>query len=374
MKKTLLRNLQDAEDFTRGATLFGVGGGGAYQVGVDLLMEQINEGKEVGWLAPEDLDDEAYTMCPWGMGSLAPITEQKRKMMDVIGLEGEGINRAHSLATAARTLENHLGIQASAYIPFEIGGRQTASCIAAAAVNGILCLDGDYAGRSVPEATQTLANVYDIDISPCSLCDAWGDIAYLDKIANVYMAERIGKMYASAAFNGTAMAGFVAKAGKAKQTMLSGSLTKTFEVGRFIRRQRSVTKDVPKALAEYIGGWVLGSGVVAKTEWWEENGYYWGYHCIEAQDGTVYKVSYKNENYLLERNGEVMVTSPDMIMMVHSETAEPYHNSEVRIGDRMTFIGAPAIEAYKEGKGLELLGPQNYGLDIPYVPIEKHRI
>lgn len=79
MKKTLLRNLQDAEDFTRGATLFGVGGGGAYQVGVDLLMEQINEGKEVGWLAPEDLDDEAYTMCPWGMGSLAPITEQKKK-------------------------------------------------------------------------------------------------------------------------------------------------------------------------------------------------------------------------------------------------------------------------------------------------------
>lgn len=374
MAKTILKTRQEVEDFVRGATLYGVGGGGAYSIGVDLLMEQLEAGKEIGWIDVEDIADDDYTLCPFGMGSLSPLTKEKKELMQVIGLEGEGMNRGHSLAAAARALEKFTGKSTVAYIPFEVGGRQSASCVAAAAVNGKLALDGDYAGRAVPAIFQTTAYIYEKNMMPLSACDAWGNISYVEHAVNWRMAERIGKMISVAAFTGTAMAGFLMNGKDTKEILLRGTMTLALEAGKCIREAREAGKNVPAMCAEQVGGWVLGSGVITKKSWWDKDGYYWGYYDIKgdgAYKGDTFKISFQNENHILEKNDKVWVTSPDMIMIVNTDSGEPYHNDEVEEGAKITIIGAKAIEAFRTQRGMDVLGPKNFGVDADYVPIEE---
>ncbi|MGI6666851.1 MAG: DUF917 family protein [Bacillota bacterium] len=71
-KVFVIKTCQDAEDFVRGCTFYGTGGGGDYAMGVDALVKQIEKGNEVGWVDPYELDDDSYSCCPFLMGSIAP--------------------------------------------------------------------------------------------------------------------------------------------------------------------------------------------------------------------------------------------------------------------------------------------------------------
>ena len=71
MFKFTLNDRVQVEDFVRGVTFFGTGGGGSYQRGIDLLMDQLAKGHTVGWVEPDQLADDAYSCCPFLMGSLA---------------------------------------------------------------------------------------------------------------------------------------------------------------------------------------------------------------------------------------------------------------------------------------------------------------
>ena len=69
MPKRTLTNLIEIQDFARGATFFGTGGGGAYETGVELLQEQFEAGREIGWVDIADIPDDIFTASAFGMGS-----------------------------------------------------------------------------------------------------------------------------------------------------------------------------------------------------------------------------------------------------------------------------------------------------------------
>ena len=62
-KKVILKNRQDVEDFVRGCTFYGTGGGGDYAQGVDALMKQLEKGREIGWIDVQEVED-GYSCCP----------------------------------------------------------------------------------------------------------------------------------------------------------------------------------------------------------------------------------------------------------------------------------------------------------------------
>ena len=59
--------------------------------------------------------------------------------------------------------------------------------------------------------------------------------------------------------------------------------------------------------------------------------------------GVELKVFFKNENHVCWRNGEVLATSPDMIIAVSDETCEPMTNTAVQEGMKMAVIGLKAV-------------------------------
>ncbi len=188
------------------------------------------------------------------------------------------------------------------------------------------------------------------------------------------MAERVGKMLSVAGFTGCAMAGFALSAGDMKEALVHGTLTQCLEVGKCIREAREQGADPVTAAAEMLGGWVLCRGVVSKKEWWDKDGYFWGWHTFTGKEnyaGTELRIFFQNENHLCYKNDEVFVTSPDMLIVVNDKTGEPITNTWIAEGMEVAVVGVKARDVFRTPRGLEALGPQNFGENSPYIPIEE---
>jgi hypothetical protein len=70
------------------------------------------------------------------------------------------------------------------------------------------------------------------------------------------------------------------------------------------------------------------------------------------------------------KNDKPLVTSPDIIVVVDSETGEPYANPILAEGDKVAVIGLKARDAFRNERGVGVLGPRYFGFDIDYKHIE----
>ena len=144
-----LKSVTDIEDFVRGCTFLGTGGGGSPEEGVSLLTDTLESGKKIQWVDVSDIDDKAWVTSPAGMGSIAPVTEEKKKMFAQLGLSERKVKRM--LVDAVRELEEYLKSSIDIIVPVEIGGGNTPVPLDTAAQLGKLTVDGDYTGRAIPE-------------------------------------------------------------------------------------------------------------------------------------------------------------------------------------------------------------------------------
>ena len=67
----MIKTDQEIQDFVRGCTFMGTGGGGDPQVGIAWLKAARDEGIEITWVDRTEIPDDTWTVCPFLMGSIA---------------------------------------------------------------------------------------------------------------------------------------------------------------------------------------------------------------------------------------------------------------------------------------------------------------
>jgi DUF917 family protein len=369
---TTLRTDQEIRDFVRGCTFMGTGGGGDPRVGVAWLEAARGDGLEITWTDPADISDDAWTVCPFLMGSIAPLTEEAKKRMQHLGLTKEAYKSIQ--AESVRLLEEHMDVRVGAIVPIELGGANTPGAVAAAARLGIPAVDGDYTGRAIPEIPQTTPYLNDLPLWPISSVDNYGNRCVIQDSVGYEMAERIGKFLAAASFGLAGQAGFLFRGKDMKRVVIPRTLSNCQRIGRLIRESSQAGLDPVKEIIDKLDGWLLFEGVVSKKEWEDKEGYYWGTHTVqgkEAFSGSIFKIWFKNENHISWLNDKPYVTSPDMLIVVDRKTGEPYANSAIEEGQHVAVIGLQAIPQFRSKKGISILGPKHFGFDIKYTPIEQ---
>lgn len=371
MKRVQLTTVTEIEDFVRGATYFGTGGGGSYEGGVEVLTRLLEEGKEISWISAHEIADDLETACPFGMGSIAPKTEKEERKREYFGATEIKYQRGYDFKRALEELEKETGKKIDVLVPIELGGGNTSTCIAAAILSGRQVVDGDYTGRAIPEIYQTTPYIYGKEYLPLTSVDKWGNISLIREAVNFRMAERIGKFISAAAFTGCAMSGFQMPARDMKEILIHGTLTECYELGKSIREIRENGGDPVEAGRAFLDGWILTTGEVTIRDWWDEEGYLWGWHTIvDDKDKNKWKIFFKNENHLCYCNDKIVATSPDIIVVVDAKTGEPLTNTNIKEGMEVAIIGSVARKEFRSPRGLEALGPQNFGENAPYKPIE----
>ena len=372
MAKTILKTHDDLVDFVQGCLLFGTGGGGNPAEGLKALEEQFDQGKELGWVEKEDLPEDAYTACAFLMGSTAPLTPEKIEEMHKLGLNDWLYPRNLPLTTAF--LQEKTGKKIAALIPLEVGGSNMPVPVAAAASLGICALNGDFAGRAVPEITQAVCVGNGVSITPYTCVDKWGNKVVVESTINIDMAERVGKLISDASYGSTGICGFMIPVKELDGKYVPNTMNEALACGRIIREEQNAGRPIAEAICEKLGAYKLFTGVVTEKPWEDRDGYYWGSHIMKGIgefEGHTAEVVFKNENQLFYFDGKLVVSSPDLIMNVDHGTNAGRRNKDIVIGDTLTILGRSCKPELRSPAMLKTLEPRHFGVDQDYVPIEE---
>ncbi len=362
----------DARDFVRGCTFMGTGGGGPQDVGLRYLLEDLEDGLELGWIDPMSIPDDALTCMSLFMGSIAPAKPEIKKEMAEKGLCKETVER--EMAASIEGLAARMGVEKfDALVPFELGGINTPAPVDAAARLKMHVVDGDYSGRALPEMPQASPMLYDFNLTPVVSCDRWGNVLTIEKSVNSQMVEVFGKGFSTNAMVICAESGLVIKGKDMKKAIIPGTLTKCLNLGRAIRQAREAGDDPVKAAMEAADAWQLFEGIVSGKSWIDSAGYLIGDCTIKGTgkfEGHTFKFWYKNENHVSWLDGKPYVCSPDLIEVVDAKTAEPITNTDIREGNHVAVLGMKGNAQFRTEKGLSILSARYFGYDYDYVPIE----
>jgi hypothetical protein len=377
MERRRIQTEEDVKDLIRGLTLMGTGGGGRADLGMDYLLPHIQAGKTIELTLPATIPDDVWTCSVFGMGSIAPQKTLSASERAALGY-GDWVV-ARPMVQAVRELEAYTGYRIEAIVPFELGAGNSTAPTDVAVRLGIKIIDGDYAGRAIPELAQTTPAIEGHTFEPGAICDPWGNTLIMKKAASLQVAERIGKLISIATKlpdikAPCAHAGFLLKGREMKKLIVPGGVSLSLEIGRRIREAVEKKEDPAQTAARAMGGWVIFRGKVTRKEWESREGYMFGTTTIEGQgpnSGHTLKVWFKNENHVAWLDERSFVTSPDLISIMDAMNGEPYTNTLLDEGMNVAVLGAKADEKYRRPEGLALLGPRYFGFDLDYVPIEK---
>ena len=370
---------EQASDLVHGLAFLGTGGGGGrLQDGLDMLLAAIEAGEAPELVTLDELPDDGWTAAIASLAGRDPDAPPSLEELAQYGLEHERFGFVERFVRALQGLEADAGLRLVAVVSSELGSANTAAAMVAAARMGLPTVNGDYVGRAIPEFAQTKAEIFGMPFHPAALADRWGNLVILKEATSAMMADRIGRMVSVAAYGGgVGTAGYLYQVRDARRIVVPETLSRALEIGRAIRvgqREGNAVETVVRA----AGGWRLLEGEALATEWHSEAAFTWRVfdYLIRGtvpDQGHDFRIWVKNEQHLSWRDGEVLATSPDLIVVVDAETAVPLTTrGDVSPGRRVAVIGLPTLDpAWRTPKGLELLGPRHFGFDIDYVPIEE---
>lgn len=365
-----IRTETDVDDFLRGANFMSASGGGDPVVERKQLHEDVRDGLDIGWTPIDEFDSDAVLISVCYSGSIAPESfddpEERAQAL------GGGKRYERPFCEAVRLLEQVLSVRCAGLVSIEIGGINTGAILSAAARLDLPLVDGDYAGRAIPELHATAPHMHGAQVLPFACVDHFGnEVIIRSSPANAW-AERISKHLALSSLGLIACAFAALPARRVGEIYVPGTMSECLALGRAIREARERGDDPVGAAADALDGWLLFRGIVSGREW-ANTGYMEGYHELAGTDefsGRTLRVWFRNENHVSWLDGEPWVASPDLIEFCDPASGEPLVNTYLELGQEIAVVGRRRRDQFDSAAGLETLGPKHFGFDVEFRGIE----
>jgi len=348
-------NKEELYDILYGATILGTGGGGELSKGLRLIDDALKQGKEFKLIDFNEIGDEDLIATPYYCGAISPETEEIKKKY-------EGLPRLTDIPhlKALKEIEAFFKKEIKGIISTELGGGNTGIALYTAAMANKYILDGDPAGRSVPELQHSTYYLKGVSIEPLAVCNEFGESAIFTDIANDFRAEKLIRALAVESKNSIAVIDHVHPNRIIKKSVIKGAISYAMKIGNAFRNAKKIGKSVSNAVIDAGSGIKLFEGIVEKNNWDTVDGFTIGETIIKSEK-EEYKIWYKNENIVSWKNGTFDVTVPDLICIMDLENEMPVINPSIRVGSHVVIYALPAPEEWKTKKGIELFGPKSFG-------------
>ena len=86
---------------------------------------------------------------------------------------------------------------------------------------------------------------------------------------------------------------------------------------------------------------------------------------IGEDRGRLQRLELQNENLLVLEDGEVLVSVPDLITIIDTETGHAITTEMLRFGQRVSVLAWPCDPVWRTPRGLELAGPATLAMTSP---------
>lgn len=345
----------DIEAMAVGAWILGTGGGGSPHHALLNIRRLYEQGTRVDLVDPSELEDGDLIAVVSVMGAPLVILE---RMVD-----------AELIARAVQAMEEHLGRRFRAVMAVEIGGGNGMQPLLAAAILGIPVVDADAMGRAFPEAQMTSFAVGGLPSYPLTSIDPRGSEVIVSRTPTWKWMERASRKVC-VEFGSLAATCKAPRSGAdIRKWGILGTTTKAIELGHAVARANKEHRDPIEAILGSVGGKRLFAGKIVEVERRTTEGFLRGRTSVaglgEYRDAAV-DIEFQNEWTVVWRDGEAIVTTPELICVLDSESGEAVGTETIRYGQRVTVIALPAPEVFLSPRGLEFVGPRAFGYDIDF--------
>lgn len=336
--------------------------------------EYLAQGKQFQIIARDDVPDDWHVICAaggiGGGGAWEHVRErtQKQKLPTISGEE--------ATLRAMDVLGKHMGVTWNALISNEASGGRTGA-FGSAIARGLPVVDGCLALRCKPEVQIQMPTVMGVGNKPAAIVTRFGDQVIIDKTADDYRVEDLGRTIAVASGGSCSIARTPLTGREVKIGTIPGALTQAILYGRTVREANAAGQDPVAALLKVSSGFKLFQGIVTKADMSGLRGHtYWD---VELK-GTgpfakhTYKVWVKNENIISWLDGQVDAMPPDLICQLDPKTGDAVTGVPLGgypLNGEVAIVGIPAHPMWRVPKGIEIFGPRYFGYDLDYVPLEE---
>ncbi len=364
----------DISALALGSSILACGGGGNPYYGMLIARDILAKKGPVNVIDIEDIEPDALVVMSVLMG--APLV---------------GIEKPPSLIalrTGFKALKKSVGNRISAFVAGEVGGAQSVFPLILSALTGKPLLNGDGMGRAFPEAQMCTFLIYGITPGlPTAITDdhglllnfpplPFGKIQFggvsktgrivglaIERIFRRYCARKGGLIYMTSTCDQPSLS----------RTLIRGSIRLALDIGREVEAARNKGDDPIKAILRIAGGRLLFQGKIGDVERRFRGGHDWGSIQIEGMDMDSHQhaeIFFKNEYLILKINDNVVLTVPDLITIVETQTGAPITSEVVRPGLRVSILGIKSSPLLQTPEALRVVNPKAFGYDIPFVQLQ----
>ncbi|WP_046470589.1 DUF917 domain-containing protein [Allosalinactinospora lopnorensis] len=341
--------------YAKGAAILGAGGGGSTRPGLLAALETVEEKGPVEVISLDDVPDDELIVPAGLMGS--PNVSQEKLGNPEMG------------AWMRDILERETGKRVCAFMPAEIAGQNALAPVIWGAHTGLPVVDADGMGRAFPEAQMFSMNVAGVSPSPSALIDERGHKVMLRNL-DALRHERCARSMV-VAFGGSAgNALYVCTGAQARTAVIAGSVTRALRIGQVLA---DAPADRIRALLDHLGGQVIITGKVSDIERHTSGGFVRGHALIDGvgvDSGRLVRIEIQNENLIVLEEGGVLVSVPDIITLLDTQTGDVIFTETIRYGQRGTLVAFPSPDIWRTPEGLALVAPRAFGYDFDYEPLE----
>jgi DUF917 family protein len=355
----------DLEALSIGAAILGAGGGGDPLIGKLMAQEAIRQYGPVELIHVDDLDDSAVVFPVAMMGAPTVILEKIPS-----GEEGY---------LAVKRMERHLNCSVEALCPVECGGMNSMIPFVVAARMGLPVIDGDGMGRAFPELQMETFHVYGVSGTPACIADEWGNVVLFETVDN-YRLESFARACTVKMGGYSHLVDYPMSGQQMKQSAVRGTISMGIALGRAVQKAQASHDDPVAAVLEATAGTIYGHGIVlfrgkvVDISRRTRDGFAFGkavLRGVEEDTGRQMVIDFQNENLVAVCDDQVVATVPDIIALLDPETGLPITNERVRYGQRAVVVGIPTPEIMRVPEALSVWGPQQFGYDVPFIPLER---
>lgn len=351
--------LQEVEDILYGACLYGAGGGGSLTTALNRARDVYEKGMKVTLIGVDEVEDEWLAVSPYYVGNMVPMSEEEAERFENLAILPEPVS-----TLAARALERFLGKPVSAVVSTELGGT-TACAMETAAWLGVPLVDGDPAGRAVPELKHTTFSLHDVTITPFSLANRYGDTMIVTDTVNDSHADTMARSFAERFGNLAGICDHPVEGAKLKQAIIPGTLSMSQAMGRARRLACEEGRAPVEAILSAGEGSLFLQGKITDTGYAHSLGFTDGFVDIEETGVASPRrvtVKYRYEHMQMIEDGAIVALIPDIITLVDPRTGIPIMNPNCEVGMDVAILTFPSPDVWQTEEGIKLFGPSYIGL------------
>jgi len=353
-----------------GLAIYGTGGGGSSEFGRKILLNDMDLGRDVEIVKPEDVENDAFVVSGGILGSV--------KEIDNISFE-DVVTRwedSYELTKALYLVEEYFDERVDYLVPFELGGLNTPAILSLGARESIPVVDGDALGRAAPATHMTSFFGHGISITPMAMIDVEGDSVLISETPDAKFPDQLGRWMVTRGAGMGANNHYPMTGKEFKSSVIPGTIEKALDLGRVVIDAREASRSPVEAVVdETDGNLLLRKGRVEEIEEEDKGGFLLKRVIVEGKREKV-ELFIKNEVMLCRQNGKDRCIFPDLALILDPETGRGLMSTELKEGLELSLAVTgchPRLrEASRTERGKIALSPAEFGFDeLTYRPLDQ---